>query len=80
MKTLTGDDYHLRQREGTDATVTAIRKAREANVTTFLIECEINASGVAISQIVTNNYQGAKGVAEAFVRVRSMKLSTNIPI
>ena len=52
---------------GADATVAAVRKAREANIPTFLIDREINASGVAISQIVANNYQGAKGVAEAFV-------------
>mgnify|MGYP000125510594 CR=1 FL=1 len=52
---------------GADATVAAVRKAREANIPTFLIDREINASGVAISQIVANNYQGAKGVAEVFV-------------
>lgn len=52
---------------GADATTAAVRKAREANIPTFLIDREINASGIAISQIVANNYQGAKGVAEAFV-------------
>ena len=52
---------------GADATVAAVRKAREANIPTFLIDREINASGVAISQIVANNYQGAKGIAEVFV-------------
>lgn len=52
---------------GANATVSAVRKAREANIPTFLIDREINASGVAISQIVANNYQGAKSVAEVFV-------------
>ena len=52
---------------GADATVGAVKKAREAGIPTFLIDREINASGVAISQIVANNYQGAKAIAEAFV-------------
>lgn len=52
---------------GADATLAAVKKAREANIPTFLIDREINASGVAISQIVANNYQGAKAIAEAFV-------------
>lgn len=52
---------------GADATVAAVQKARDNNIPTFLIDREINASGVAISQIVANNYQGAKGVAEVFV-------------
>lgn len=52
---------------GSDATLAAVQKARENNIPTFLIDREINESGVAISQIVANNYQGAKGVAEVFV-------------
>lgn len=52
---------------GADATVAAVQKARDNNIPTFLIDREINASGIAISQIVANNYQGAKGVAEVFV-------------
>lgn len=52
---------------GADATVAAVQKARDANIPTFLIDREINGSGIAISQIVANNYQGAKAIAEAFV-------------
>lgn len=52
---------------GADATVAAVKKARDANIPTFLIDREINESGVAISQIVANNYQGAKAIAEKFV-------------
>lgn len=52
---------------GADATVAAVQKARENNIPTFLIDREINESGIAISQIVANNYQGAKGAAEVFV-------------
>lgn len=52
---------------GADATVNAVQKAREAGIPTFLIDREINADGVAISQIVANNYQGAKAIAEEWV-------------
>ncbi|WP_101910621.1 D-ribose ABC transporter substrate-binding protein [Marasmitruncus massiliensis] len=52
---------------GADATVAAVQKARDNNIPTFLIDREINESGIAISQIVANNYQGAKGAAEIFV-------------
>lgn len=58
---------------GADATVAAVKKARENNIPTFLIDREINESGVAISQIVANNYQGAKIVAEKFVEVMGEK-------
>ena len=52
---------------GADATVEAVQKARDAGIPTFLIDREINADGVAISQIVANNYQGAKAIAEEWV-------------
>lgn len=58
---------------GSDATVAAVNKAREANIPTFLIDREINESGIAISQIVANNYQGAKIVAEKFIDVMGEK-------
>ena len=52
---------------GADATVEAVQRARDAGIPTFLIDREINAEGVAISQIVANNYQGAKAIAEEWV-------------
>lgn len=52
---------------GADATVEAVQKARDAGIPTFLIDREINQDGVAISQIVANNYQGAKAIAEDWV-------------
>lgn len=58
---------------GSDATVSAVQKARDNNIPTFLIDREINETGVAISQIVANNYQGAKGVAEVFVKAMGEK-------
>ncbi len=52
---------------GADATIEAVQKAAEAGIPTFLIDREINQEGVAISQIVANNYQGAKAIAEKWV-------------
>lgn len=52
---------------GADATVAAVKRAYENNIPTFLIDREINEKGIAIAQIVANNYQGAKGAAEVFV-------------
>lgn len=52
---------------GADATIEAVQKAYDAGIPTFLIDREINQEGIAISQIVANNYQGAKAIAEVFV-------------
>ena len=52
---------------GADATIEAVKAARDAGIPTFLIDREINEEGIAISQIVANNYQGAKAVAESWV-------------
>lgn len=54
---------------GADATVAAVRRAKEAGVPSFLIDREITESGVAVSQIVSNNYQGAQLGAEKFVEL-----------
>ena len=58
---------------GADATVAALQKAKAAGIPSFLIDREINATGVAIAQIVSNNYQGATLGAEEFVRVMGEK-------
>lgn len=52
---------------GSEASIAAVQKAKDANVPSFLIDREINASGIAVSQIVSNNYQGAQLGAEEFV-------------
>ena len=52
---------------GSDASVAAVQKAKEAKIPSFLIDREINATGIAVSQIVSNNYQGATLGAEFFV-------------
>ena len=40
---------------GADATVAAVKKAKDAGIPSFLIDREINAPGVAVVQIVSNN-------------------------
>ncbi|HJU12224.1 MAG TPA: D-ribose ABC transporter substrate-binding protein [Candidatus Binataceae bacterium] len=54
---------------GADASVASVRKAKVAGIPSFLIDREINQQGVAVSQIVSNNYQGAMLVAQEFVRL-----------
>jgi erythritol transport system substrate-binding protein len=58
---------------GADATVAAIRKAKAAGIPAFLIDREINANGIAVSQIVSDNYQGAGLGAQEFVRLMGEK-------
>lgn len=54
---------------GAEASVAPIRRAKEAGIPSFLIDREITETGVAISQIVSNNYQGAQLGAEEFVQL-----------
>lgn len=54
---------------GADATIASVQRAKDAGIPTFLIDREINATGVAASQLVSNNYQGAVLGAEEFVRL-----------
>ena len=58
---------------GADASIAAIQKAKDAGIPSFLIDREINQEGVAVSQIVSNNYQGATLVAEEFARLLGEK-------
>jgi erythritol transport system substrate-binding protein len=58
---------------GADASIEAVRKAKAAGVPSFLIDREINATGLAVSQIVSNNYQGAMLGAQEFVRLMGEK-------
>jgi erythritol transport system substrate-binding protein len=52
---------------GADASIGPIQKAEDAGIPVFLIDREINETGIAKSQIVANNAQGAAAVAEEFV-------------
>jgi erythritol transport system substrate-binding protein len=54
---------------GADASVAAVQKAKDAGIPSFLIDREINATGVATAQIVSNNYQGAQLGAQEFVKL-----------
>jgi erythritol transport system substrate-binding protein len=58
---------------GADASIAAVRRAREAGVPSFLIDREINADGIARAQIVSDNYQGATLGAQEFVRLMQEK-------
>lgn len=58
---------------GADASVAAVQKAKDAGIPSFLIDREITQSGVAVSQIVSNNYQGAQLGAEEFVKLMGEK-------
>ncbi len=52
---------------GADASIGPVQKAVDAGIPVFLIDREINQTGVATAQIVANNSQGASLVAEEFV-------------
>lgn len=58
---------------GADASTAAVRKAKAAGIPSFLIDREINEQGVAVSQIVSNNYQGATLAAQEFARLLGEK-------
>ncbi|MDR0283824.1 MAG: D-ribose ABC transporter substrate-binding protein [Propionibacteriaceae bacterium] len=53
---------------GADASIGAIKKANDAGIPVFLIDREINETGIAKAQIVSNNAQGAGLAGEAFVK------------
>ena len=58
---------------GSDATVAAVNKAKDAKIPVFLIDREISVKGAATSQIVADNYQGATLGAQEFVRLMGEK-------
>jgi erythritol transport system substrate-binding protein len=49
--------------------VGAVKKANAANIPVFLVNAEINQSGLAKAQLVSNNAQGAALGAQQFVKV-----------
>jgi len=53
---------------GADASIGPVQKAKDAGIPVFLIDREINETGIAAAQIVANNAQGAAAVAEEFVK------------
>jgi erythritol transport system substrate-binding protein len=53
---------------GSESSIAAVRRATQARIPCFLIDREIQATGIAKAQIIADNDQGAKIVAEEFVR------------
>jgi erythritol transport system substrate-binding protein len=53
---------------GADASVAAVRRATKAGIAVFLIDREIDATGIAKAQIISDNDQGARMVAAEFER------------
>ncbi|MEV4130995.1 D-ribose ABC transporter substrate-binding protein [Dactylosporangium sp. NPDC049742] len=58
---------------GADSSVSAIQRAKDAKIPTFLIDREINKTGVAVAQIVANNAQGAGLGGQEFAKVMGNK-------
>jgi erythritol transport system substrate-binding protein len=58
---------------GADASIAAVQKAKAAGIPVLLIDREINTTGVATAQIVSDNYQGATMGAEEFVKLMGEK-------
>lgn len=58
---------------GAEGSVAAVQKARDAGIPTVIIDRELASDGVAIAQLVSNNYQGAQAVAEIFVEAMGEK-------
>ena len=54
---------------GADESVGAVQKATDAGIPVFLVNAEISEQGIAKSQIVSNNAQGATLGAEEFASV-----------
>jgi erythritol transport system substrate-binding protein len=51
---------------GADSSIAAVRRATQAGIPCFLIDREIEAEGIAKAQIIADNNQGARIVAEEF--------------
>ncbi|WP_100443982.1 D-ribose ABC transporter substrate-binding protein [Glycomyces xiaoerkulensis] len=51
---------------GADESIGAVQRATDADIPVFLINAEINEEGIALSQIVANNAQGAAAGAQYF--------------
>jgi len=54
---------------GADASIAPVQAAKAAGIPTFLVDREINSTGDAVAQMVSNNFQGATAVAEYFVEL-----------
>lgn len=53
---------------GADSSIAAVRRATQTGIPCFLIDREIEADGIAKAQIIADNNQGARIVAQEFAR------------
>lgn len=53
---------------GADSSIAAVRRATKAGIACFLIDREINTTGIAKAQIIADNHQGAAIVARYFAQ------------
>ena len=58
---------------GADESIGAVQKATDAGIPVFLVNAEINQTGIAKAQIVSNNAQGAALGAEEFAKAMGQK-------
>ncbi|MEV6842857.1 D-ribose ABC transporter substrate-binding protein [Actinoplanes sp. NPDC051411] len=58
---------------GADSSEAAIQRAKDAKIPTFLIDREINKTGIAVAQIVSNNAQGAGLGGQEFAKLMGNK-------
>jgi ABC-type sugar transport system substrate-binding protein len=56
-----------------DASPNNLKRATEAGIPVFCMDREINVSGIAKAQLISNNFQGAKLGAERFVELMGEK-------
>ncbi|MGO4517774.1 D-ribose ABC transporter substrate-binding protein [Terriglobus sp. 2YAB30_2] len=53
---------------GSESSISAVRRAKSEGIAVFLIDREIQVTGVAQAQIIADNHQGSRIVAEEFAR------------
>src|SRR5262245_46032276 len=58
---------------GADASIGAVKKATKAGIPVFLIDREINATGIATAQMVSNNSEGAQLGGQDLVKAEKGK-------
>jgi erythritol transport system substrate-binding protein len=68
-----GAKFIIADNAGADASIAAVQKAKDAGIPVYLIDREINATGIASAQLVANNYQGAVLGGEEFVSAMGEK-------
>ena len=52
-----------------DASIGSLERLKKAGIPAFLYDREINKTGIAVTQIVSNNFQGAQLAGEKFVEL-----------